>query len=185
MIFYHINYILTSQKGTQAISLSILKISSLLYYQTTLNIFCFKGLSSISKIPISFLAFSNPCIFWSSFSASSSPTWVYTLSVTAISECPIKYCSVLGFMPDFAILEQYVCLQTWGVILGINKKSYTERYQWWILPSMTLSTSNPLIHLPFKWKEDKNNSSNHVSKYASFTIPINFLNSLFMKSAYY
>ena len=49
-----------------------------------------------------------------------SPTWVYTLSVTAISECPIKYCNVLGFMPDFAILEQYVCLQTCGVILGIH-----------------------------------------------------------------
>jgi len=25
---------------------------------------------------------------------------------------------VLGFMPDFAILEQKVCLHTWGVIFG-------------------------------------------------------------------
>ena len=28
-----------------------------------MNIFCFKDLSSVSEIPISFLAFSNPCIF--------------------------------------------------------------------------------------------------------------------------
>ena len=123
--FYYIiqAIFLPAKRTPKPYSLSVLKISSLLYYQTTLNMFCFKGLSSVSEIPISFLAFSNPCIFWSYFSASSSPTWVYTLSVTAISECPIKYCGVLGFMPDFAILEQYVCLHTWGVILGIEKSS--------------------------------------------------------------
>ena len=38
------------------------KSISIFYYQITLNIFCFKGLSSLSEIPISFLAFSNPCI---------------------------------------------------------------------------------------------------------------------------
>ena len=116
--------LLPAQKTPKPYSLSVLKISSLLYYHITLNIFCFKGLSSVSEIPISFLAFSNPCIFRSPFSASSSPTWVYTLSVTAISECPIKYCSVLGFMPDFAIFEQYVCLQTCGCVKYRTKKIY-------------------------------------------------------------
>ena len=28
------------------------------------------------------------------------------VSVTPISLCPIRYCSVLGFIPDFAIFEQ-------------------------------------------------------------------------------
>lgn len=184
MIFYHINYILTSQKGTQAISLSA---TNLYQYSIIKSPWTY----SVSKAYHPYLKF--PSLFWHfPIPASSEVPFLhpqvlhgYTHWASQLYPNAIKYCSVLGFMPDFAILEQYVCLQTWGVILGINKKFYTERYQWWILPSMTLSTSNPLIHLPFKWKEDKNNSSNHVSKYASFTIPINFLNSLFMKSAYY
>lgn len=62
--YYSIQVLLLPAKKTpKPYSLSVLKISYLLYYHTTLNIFCFKGLSSISEIPISFLAFSNPCIF--------------------------------------------------------------------------------------------------------------------------
>ena len=50
-------------------------------------------------------------LFISSF-ASINPRCVYTFNVTPISECPIKYWSAFGFIPAFAILEQYVCLQT-------------------------------------------------------------------------
>ena len=50
-------------------------------------------------------------LFISSF-ASINPRCVYTFNVTPISECPIKYWSAFGFIPAFAILEQYVCLHT-------------------------------------------------------------------------
>ncbi len=46
-------------------------------------------------------------LFISSF-ASINPRCVYTFNVTPISECPIKYWSAFGFIPAFAILEQYV-----------------------------------------------------------------------------
>ena len=38
--------------------------------------------------------------------ASSSPRCVYTFIVTPISECPMRYCKVLGFIPDLAMLVQ-------------------------------------------------------------------------------
>ena len=51
-------------------------------------------------------AFLNSSIRFNSSSASSNPICVYTFIVTDISECPMRYCNVLGFIPDFAILEQ-------------------------------------------------------------------------------
>ena len=50
--------------------------------------------------------------------ASSYPKCVYTSNVVSISECPIRYCSDFGFIPALAILVQYVCLHTCGVIPG-------------------------------------------------------------------
>jgi hypothetical protein len=35
-----------------------------------------------------------------------------------ISECPIRYCNILGFIPLLAMFEQYVCRQICGVIGG-------------------------------------------------------------------
>ena len=40
------------------------------------------------------------------------PICMYTFIVTLISECPMRYCNVFGFIPDFAIFEQYVCRHT-------------------------------------------------------------------------
>ena len=51
-------------------------------------------------------------ISYGSEPASSNPICVYTFIVTDISECPMRYCSVFGFIPDFAIFEQYVCRHT-------------------------------------------------------------------------
>ena len=60
-------------------------------------------------------------LFISSF-ASINPRCVYTFNVTPISECPIKYWSAFGFIPAFAILEQYVCLHTCGCVKYRTKK---------------------------------------------------------------
>ena len=78
---------------------------SYLPYQTTLNIFCDIGFSFFCST--SACAFLNSSIRFNSSSASSNPICVYTFIVTDISECPIRNCSVLGFIPDFAIFEQF------------------------------------------------------------------------------
>ena len=71
-----------------------------------------------------YMIFLNFSSFFASFNlasstlASSNPKCVYTFIVTAISECPIRYCSVLGLIPSLAILLQKVCLHTCGVIGG-------------------------------------------------------------------
>ena len=60
-------------------------------------------------------SFSIPRInpnFSSSAFASSSLIWVYVFNVTPIYEWPIRYCNVFGFIPDFAMLLQNVCLHT-------------------------------------------------------------------------
>lgn len=62
-------------------------------------------------------------LFISSF-ASINPRCVYTFNVTPISECPIKYWSAFGFIPAFAILEQYVCLHTCGRVKYGTKKIF-------------------------------------------------------------
>ncbi len=72
------------------------------YNHTTLNALCFTGFLLTYAC-----AFLNASIFLSSSVASSKPRCVYTFIVTPISECPIRYCSVFGFMPDLAILLQY------------------------------------------------------------------------------
>ena len=74
------------------------------------NIFCDIGFSFFCST--SACAFLNSSIRFNSSSASSNPICVYTFIVTDISECPMRYCNVFGFIPDFAILEQYVCRHT-------------------------------------------------------------------------
>lgn len=74
-------------------------------YQIARNIFCDTGFSPFA-FSSSFLAISKSSIRFSSSAASSSPRCVYVFSVTPISLCPIKYWSVFGFMPDFAMLLQ-------------------------------------------------------------------------------
>ena len=77
------------------------------------NIDLFKNISNkfiLFSIILSYYA-SFAILFISSF-ASINPRCVYTFNVTPISECPIKYWSAFGFIPAFAILEQYVCLHT-------------------------------------------------------------------------
>lgn len=81
------------------------------------NIFCDIGFSFFCST--SACAFLNSSIRFNSSSASSNPICVYTFIVTDISECPMRYCNVLGFIPDFAIFEQYVCRHTCGVMFGI------------------------------------------------------------------
>jgi len=52
---------------------------------------------------------------------------VYVFSVTPISKCPIIFCNVLGFIPDFATLEQKVCGQTYGIENAVAFLSYPEK----------------------------------------------------------
>ena len=118
--YQHCNYIniqcqycVFQQKKRPSLSRSVIPFP----YYTTFNIFCdivFSFFCSTSAC-----AFLNSSIRFNSSSASSNPICVYTFIVTDISECPMRYCSVLGFIPDFAIFEQYVCLHTWGVMFGI------------------------------------------------------------------
>lgn len=62
-----------------------------------------------------------------SFCMSSKSKWVYVFSVTPISKCPIIFCNVLGFIPDFATLEQKVCGQTYGIENAVAFLSYPEK----------------------------------------------------------
>ena len=77
------------------------KVGLLSVLHTTLNIFCVT-VFSVSFFPAifscSFLAVSIASILAISAAASSSPRCVYTLSVTPMSECPIRHCSVFGLM---------------------------------------------------------------------------------------
>ena len=86
-------------------------------YHIALNSRCVTGFVLL-LISSSFRAFSNSSIRLSSSSASSSPKCVYVLSVTPMSLCPIRYYSVFGFMPDFAMFDQYVWRHICGVMLG-------------------------------------------------------------------
>ena len=79
-------------------------------------------------------------LFISSF-ASINPRCVYTFNVTPISECPIKYWSAFGFIPAFAILEQYVCLHTCGCV-----KYRTKKISFFLLESTCLFQSDTPQH---------------------------------------
>ena len=79
-------------------------------------------------------------LFISSF-ASINPRCVYTFNVTPISECPIKYWSAFGFIPAFAILEQYVCLHICGCVKYRTKKIlFFSAENYLTLPSGSPST---------------------------------------------
>lgn len=101
-LFYH-NHLFISTKITPQNLIQSVTILLYLYY-TTLNIFCDIGFSFFFSI--SACAFRNSSIRFSSSLASSNPIYVYTFIVTLMSECPMRYCSVFGFIPDFAIFEQ-------------------------------------------------------------------------------
>ena len=75
------------------------RYSILTYFASRIVLFSF----SIPRI--------NPNFSSSAF-ASSSLIWVYVFNVTPIYEWPIRYCNVFGFIPDFAMLLQNVCLHT-------------------------------------------------------------------------
>ena len=76
---------------------------------TTLNIFWLTSLI-LPSFFISSLGLVSSSILIISSLASSNPRCVYTFIVMLMSECPIRYCSVLGLIPALAILVQYACL---------------------------------------------------------------------------
>ena len=69
---------------------------------------CKSGKKSGKLFAFTTRLFQAPATLRISSFASSKFTWVYVFKVTLISECPMIYCRVLGFMPDFAMLEQKV-----------------------------------------------------------------------------
>ena len=75
-------------------------------YQTALKLLWVTGLCSPAAFATSSLARLSSSRRTISFWASSSPRWVYVFMVTPMSEWPIKYCSVFGFMPARAMLLQ-------------------------------------------------------------------------------
>ena len=105
-VYYIVIFTSFPQKKTPLPSRSVIH----LLYQITLNIFCDIGFSFFCST--SACAFLNSSIHFSSSSASANPICVYTFIVTDISGCPMRYYSVFGFIPDFAIFEQYVCRHT-------------------------------------------------------------------------
>ena len=110
-------------------------------HQTILNNLLpplFTGLSVFFSISLLALSISSKrCI---STSASSRPRCVQVFIVMPISLWPIKYCSVLGFIPDFAILLQYVWRHTWGEIFGRGTR-YISLYR----PHMCLNRCDQCI----------------------------------------
>ena len=82
---------------------------NLTYLGISWHIFpCKSGKKSGKRFALTTRLFQAPATLRISSFASSKFTWVYVFKVTLISECPIIYCRVLGFIPDFAILEQKV-----------------------------------------------------------------------------
>ena len=75
-------------------------------YQTALKLLCVNGFFSPAAFATSSFALFSSSKRTISFWASSKPRCVYVFMVTPISECPIRYCSVFGFMPARAILLQ-------------------------------------------------------------------------------
>lgn len=73
---------------------------------TALKFLCVTGLFSPAAFATSSLARFSSSRRTISFWASSSPRWVYVFMVPPMSEWPIRYCSVFGFMPARAMLLQ-------------------------------------------------------------------------------